>query len=78
MNGRRKVDAEREATEVTYILLNMDSDHSESTMSDRLLTNPDVDAVVVDLTTKGVTVHGQGLDVLALRALIENAGYQAA
>ena len=52
------MDAGREASEVTYTVLNMDSDHSESTVSDRLLTNPDVDAVVVDLTTKGVTVKG--------------------
>jgi hypothetical protein len=56
----------------------MDSDDSETTMSDRLLTNPGVDAVVVDLETKGVTVHGQDLDVTALRASIECAGYKAA
>jgi copper chaperone CopZ len=56
----------------------MDSDHSESAVSNRLLTSPGVEAVVANLETRGVTVHGQGLDVMALRALIENAGYQPA
>jgi copper chaperone CopZ len=72
------MDAGRETNEVTYIVLSMDSDHSESTVSDQLLTNPGVDVVVVDLETKGVTVHGHGFDVVALRASIENAGYEAA
>ena len=66
------------ASEVTYIVLNMASDHSESTVCDRLLTHPDVDAVVVDRATKGVTVHGRELDVMALRALIEDVGHLAA
>jgi hypothetical protein len=78
MKGSRQVDTEREASEVTYLVLDIDSDHAEATVSDRLLRNPDVNAVVVDLETKGVTVHGQGLDVAALRTLIENAGYRAA
>jgi len=72
------MDAGRETSEVTYIVLNMDSDHSERAVSDQLLTNPGVDIVVVDLETKRVTVHGQGFDVVALRASIENAGYEAA
>ncbi len=78
MRGSRQVDTSREPSEVTYIVLGMDSDHAETTVSDQLLTNPDVDAVVVDLETKGVTVHGQGLDVPVLRAMIESAGYRAA
>ena len=64
--------------EITYMVLDMDSDQSERTLSDRLLMNPHVDAVVVDLETKGVTVHGRGLDVAHLRASIETAGYQLA
>jgi hypothetical protein len=78
MNGSPSADAGGEASEVTYIVLDMDSDHSESAVTDRLLANPDVDAVIVDLATKGVTVRGQRLDVVALRALIESAGYRAA
>jgi Heavy-metal-associated domain len=65
-------------SEVTYIVPNMDSDQSGSAVSRGLLASPRVEAVVVDPATKGVTVYGRGLDVLALRALIESAGYQAA
>lgn len=78
MDARRKMKVGLGTSEVTYIVPNMDSDHSEITVSDRLLTNPGVEAVVVDLETKGVTVHGRGLDVLALRASLDTAGYQAA
>jgi copper chaperone CopZ len=67
-----------EASEVTYIVAAMNCDDSESAVSNGLLTNPGVEAVVVDLSTRGVTVHGHGLDFVALRALIEQAGYQAA
>jgi copper chaperone len=37
-----------------------------------------VDEVAVDLETKVVTVSGRALDDAALRAAIEEAGYQAA
>jgi Heavy-metal-associated domain len=67
-----------EQTEITYIVPGLDSDQSESAVSRRLLTGRGVDAVVVDFATKGVTVHGRGLDALTLRALIESAGYKAA
>jgi hypothetical protein len=67
-----------ETNEVTYILPAMDCDDSERVVCNGLLTNPAVDAVVVDLEARGVTVHGHGLDFVALRALIEEAGYQAA
>lgn len=67
-----------EETEITYIVHGLNSDQSERVVSRRLLTSPRVDAVVVDLATKGVTVHGHALDALARRALIESAGYLAA
>jgi copper chaperone len=37
-----------------------------------------VDEVDVDLETKLVTIHGSRLDDAALRAAIEEAGYEAA
>ena len=37
-----------------------------------------VDDVAVDLDTKVVTVRGEALDDAALRAAIEEAGYEAA
>jgi len=64
--------------DVTYIVPDLASDQGERTVSTRLLTIPNVEAVVVDLETKGVTVHGRELDTIALRATIESAGYQAA
>ena len=67
-----------EQTEITYIVPELDSDQSESAVSRRLLTSPRVDAVVVDLATTGVTVHGHRLDAHTLEALIESAGYKAA
>ena len=72
------MDTAYKESEITYIVPGLDSDQSESALSRRLLASPRVNAVVVDLTTKGVTVHGRGLDVPALRTLIESAGYQAA
>ena len=72
------MEAEYEMVNVTYIVPDLASDQGEQTVSTRLLTIPNVEAVVVDLQTKGVTVHGRELDTIALRATIENAGYQAA
>jgi Heavy-metal-associated domain len=75
---RSRVDAEYEMGNVTYIVPDLASDQGERAVSTRLLTIPNVEAVVVDLATKGVTVHGRELDSIALRAMIESAGYQAA
>src|SRR5205809_7904126 len=68
------VEAEYEMVDVTYIVPDLASDQGERTVSPRLLTIPNVEAVVVDLETKGVTVHGRELDTIALRATIESAG----
>ena len=78
MHGTEPMGTGCEETEITYIVPGLNSDQSERVVSRRLLTSPRVDAVVVDLATKGVTVHGHALDALALRALIESAGYLAA
>jgi Heavy-metal-associated domain len=71
------MDTRDEESEITYIVPGLGSDQSESAVSRRLLTSPRVQAVVIDLGTKGVTVHGRGLDAPSLRALIESTGYQA-
>ena len=55
MNESRPVDTERETNEVTYLVLDMDSDHAETTVSERLLTNSGVGAVVVDLERRRVS-----------------------
>ena len=66
-----------DTSEVTYIVPGI-TRHSEKAVSNGLLASPSVQAVVVDLETRGVTVHGHRLDCVALRDLIENAGYEAA
>ena len=71
------MEAEYEMVDVTSLVPDLASDQGERAVSTRL-TIPDVEAVVVDLETKGVTVHGLELDTIALRATIESAGYQAA
>ena len=71
------MEAEYEMVDVTYIVPDLASDQGERTVSTRLLTIPNVEAVV-DFETKRVTVHGRELDTIALRAPIESAGYQAA
>jgi len=78
MRSSHPRDTGYEESEITYVVSGLDSDQSENEVSRLLLTSPGVDAVVVDLATKGVTVHGKALDALAVRALIESAGYRAA
>ena len=63
--------------DVTSLVPDLASDQGERAVSTRLLTIPNVEAVV-DFETKRVTVHGRELDTIALRATIESAGYQAA
>ena len=52
--------------------------HCEHAVSSGLHTVPGVESVEVDLETKLVIVRGEGLDDTALRAAIEEAGYEAA
>jgi copper chaperone len=52
--------------------------HCERAVSDELSAVDGVESVEVDLSTKLVVVRGRGLDDAALRAAIEEAGYEAA
>jgi copper chaperone len=52
--------------------------HCERAVKEELATVPGVTEVEVDLETKLVTVTGDALDDGALRAAIEEAGYEAA
>ena len=65
-------------TEITYTVPDMSCDHCKHAVSSELLGVKGVDDVVVDLQTKLVTVRGEGLDDAALRAAIDDAGYEAA
>jgi copper chaperone CopZ len=65
-------------TEVTYTVPGMSCGHCKQAVSAELAAVDGVDTVDVDLDTKLVTVRGHDLDDGALRAAIEEAGYEAA
>jgi copper chaperone CopZ len=64
-------------TEITYTVRGMHCGHCKEAVSGELRDVAGVDVVDVDLDTKVVTVRGHDLDDVALRAAIEEAGYEA-
>lgn len=65
-------------SEITYTVPAMSCAHCKQAVSSELAEVAGVDAVEVNLDTKLVTVRGRDLDDTALRAAIDEAGYQAA
>ena len=63
--------------EFTYRVPDMSCGHCEHAVSTELQTAEGVESVDVDLETKLVTVRGHDLDDQALRAAIDEAGYEA-
>jgi copper chaperone CopZ len=61
-----------------YTVPGMSCGHCKAAVAEELAAVPGVESVDVDLETKLVLVHGDGLDDGALRAAIEEAGYEAA
>ena len=66
------------ANAVEYEVPGMSCDHCKKAVTEELTRVPGVTSVVVDLETKLVVVQGEGLDDTALRAAIDEAGYEAA
>jgi copper chaperone len=62
----------------TYMVPAMHCEHCERAVGEELGEVPGVEHVDVDLETKRVVVTGIDLDDTALRAAIEEAGYEAA
>lgn len=62
----------------TYTVPGMTCGHCEASVSEELSAVAGVESVSVDLKTKLVTVTGSQLDDTALRAAIDEAGYEAA
>ncbi|HVC15427.1 MAG TPA: heavy metal-associated domain-containing protein [Acidimicrobiales bacterium] len=62
---------------VTYSVPGMSCDHCTRAVDGALSAVQGVDSVEVDLETRLVTVHGDALSDPALRAAIEEAGYEA-
>lgn len=63
---------------ITYTVPGMHCGHCKAAVSEEVQAVAGVEAVSVDLDTKLVTVEGTALDDAALRAAIEEAGYEAA
>ena len=64
--------------EITYTVPGMSCEHCEKEVSSEISTLAGVDSVDVDLGSKRVVVRGRRLDDVAIRAAIEEAGYEAA
>jgi copper chaperone len=69
---------ETKANEKTYTVPGMSCDHCAAAVGDEVGQVAGVESVVVALETKQVTVRGRDLDDTALRAAIDEAGYEAA
>ena len=63
---------------VLYSVPGMSCGHCEAAVKEEISALPGVEEVVVDLESKRVEVSGSGLDDAAIRAAIEEAGYEAA
>lgn len=61
-----------------YIVPGMHCGHCEAAVRDEVSAVPGVESVEVDLSTKRIQVAGEPLDDAAIRAAIEEAGYEAA
>jgi copper chaperone len=64
-------------TEKTYTVPGMSCQHCVVAVSDEVGQVAGVESVDVALETKQVTVRGRDLDDRALRAAIDEAGYEA-
>ena len=67
----------RQMDTVTYSVPDMSCGHCEAAVKKEISALPGVDSVVVDLASKRVDVAGAGLEDAAIRAAIEEAGYEA-
>ncbi len=63
---------------ISYTVPDMSCGHWKKAVTQELTEVEGVESVEVDLETKLVVVQGEGLDDAALRAAIEEAGYEAA
>jgi copper chaperone CopZ len=61
----------------TYVVPDMSCGHCRAAITAEVGEVAGVEAVDVDLETKVVSVSGSGLDDRAIRAAIDEAGYEA-
>jgi len=60
-----------------YVVPGMSCEHCEAAVIEELSAVPGVESVAVDLESKRVEIRGRSLDDAAIRAAIEEAGYEA-
>lgn len=63
-------------TEQTYLVDGMTCQHCVNAVREEVGRIPGVESVDVDLDTKKVVVHGEGVTDEAVRAAVEEAGYE--
>jgi copper chaperone len=63
---------------VTYRVRGMTCGHCETAVRDELSAVAGVETVAADLDSKAVEITGRDLDEAALRAAIDEAGYEVA
>ena len=61
-----------------YTVPGMHCGHCRASVTEEVSAVPGVETVAVDLDSKRVEVRGESLDDAAIRAAIEEAGYEAA
>ncbi len=64
--------------EITYSVPGVSCDHCVAAITGQVSAVPGVSAVEVDLEAKLTVVRGASLDDAAIRAAIDEAGYEAA
>ena len=62
---------------IAYTVPAMSCEHCEKALRDEISDVAGVDSVEIELATKRVEVRGAALDDGAIRAAIEEAGYEA-
>ena len=62
----------------TYVVPGMSCEHCRVAVTEEVSKVANVESVQVDLTAKRVTVAGEGFDDGAVRAAIDEAGYDVA
>jgi copper chaperone CopZ len=64
-------------SDLAFVVAGMSCEHCRVAITDEVSKVDGVAAVDVDLDTKHVRVHGTGVDVAAVVAAIDEAGYDA-
>jgi copper chaperone len=64
--------------EATYVVPEMSCSHCEAAVTEAVSAVVGVEGVTVDLESKRVEVRGERLDDTAIRAAIDQAGYDVA